>query len=221
MKNVVVIGRCLPSQIQFKRESAHFDPKLKRGYVTLGQLWQTSIVVKGSSKPLVAHCQNRYPSPNGWSDHTRVRPPTPFWGKSGQRSAGFGRKTPLVTKLFVRARETIPCSALIKVANQSVSGANKSGEHICSKSFPFFPCLALPHLCRPARALLSNAHPWVRWLVRLAQQFLTPMSPVGRLSAVWLGQPATKPVFAPANPTALYLSSRAAGAFALAALCRS
>ena len=221
MKNRQLIGRCLPSVIQFKRESAHLAGGAIWRYVTLGQLCQSLGVAKGSSKPAVTHCRNRYPSPNGWSDHTRVRPPTPFWGSVGQRSAGFGQKSSLFTRLIVRVWETIPCGAVIKVASQSASGAHKSGEHLCSKSFPSFPCLAQLHLCRPARALLSNAHPWVQWLVRLAQQFLTPMSPVARLSAVWLGQLATKPVFARANPTALYLPSRAAGAFALAALCRS
>jgi hypothetical protein len=199
MKFGQAIGRCLPKQIQFKRETAHFPPLPNSGYLTTGKLCNSYDVVKGSSKPLPTHCQNRYPSPNGWSDHTRVRPPTPFRGAVGRVSAGFDHIARLFRPLMDLPRESFPCDMVLEVANLAASGAKKSGDLICSKSFPSFPCWVPRHPCRPAKALASNARPWVPLAALWRLKSSTPMSPVARLSAVSLGPRAIRPVFAPTN----------------------
>ena len=195
-----LIGRCLPRQIQFKRESAHFALGANWGYVPLGHLCQSCDVVEGSSKPLATHCQNRYPSPNGWSDHTRVRPPTPFGGANGRVNAGFGQKSPQCQARLARVWETIPCSALIKVANLWSSGAHKSGDHICSTHSKSLQSLQHPLCFLPARVRVSNAPLWGPSAGLWPLRFWTPTWPVAHCLAVWLGQPVTRPGFAPTNP---------------------
>ena len=217
MKNRRQIGGCQPSVIQFKRESAHLAAGTIWRYVTLGQLCQTLGVAKGSSKPEATHCQYRYPSPNGWSDHTRVRPPTPFRGIYGQGSAGFAPKPLQNTPSIVPVWETIPCDSLSKVAHQVSSGAKKSGEHICSILSKYSAFWASWQPSRPVRAAASNVRQWAQLAVHLLPRCLTPTWPVARFSAAWLVQLVTKLGFASTNTTALKSTSRAAGAFALVA----
>jgi hypothetical protein len=193
------IGRCLPKQIQFKRESAYLAVQSKSCYVTLGKLCQSCGVAKGSSKPEAAHCQNRYPSPNEWSDHTRVRPLTPFWGGTGQEHASFDPLSMHSPSTIVVVWETIPCDISSKVAHHVSSGVKTSGVKICSTLSKFSAFWASWQPFRPVRALASNAHPWVPSVVHWPLRFLTQTSLAARLSAVWLGQPATKPVCAPTN----------------------
>lgn len=199
MKIGHLIGRCLPSQIQFKRELADLLKPSESGFVTLRKLCQSLRVAEGSSKPEAAHCQNRYPSPKEWSDHTRVRPLTPFWGGVGQENASFDAGITHLRRSLVAVRETIPCDISPKVAHHVSSGVNTSGVHICSVlSKSQRSCLHRRWL-RPVRAPASNAHPWVPLVALWQLPSLTPTSLAARLSAALPGQLATRLVFAPAD----------------------
>ena len=200
------IGRCLPSQIQFKREFADLAAQSKSGYVTLRKLWQCLYVAKGSSKPEAAHCQNRYPSPNEWSDHTRVRPLTPFQGSNGPECAGFAPKSPKSSKPTAVVWETIPCDTSAKVAHHVLSGAKTSGETICSTLSKFLAFWASWQLCRPVRAAVSNVRLSVPSAVRWPQPFWIPTWLAVRCLVVWPVLQATRLVFAPTKPlVALHL----------------
>ena len=199
MKIEQVFGRCLPKQIQFKREFADFGTRSNWAYVTLGKLCQTLDVAEGSSKPEAAHCQNRYPSPNEWSDHTRVRPLTPFAGSAGQEHACFGLINRYSHRSIVVVGETIPCDISFKVAHQGISGAKTSGESICSilsKSLAFW---ASWQPCRPVRAAASNVRPSVPLVALWPRPCWIPTWLAAHCLAAWLGRPATKPVYAPTN----------------------
>lgn len=199
MKIGQLIGRCLPKQIQFKRELAYLAGRSNWGYMPQGKLCQSLGVVEGSSKPLPTHCQNRYPSPNGWSDHTRVRPPTPFRVVDGQERAGFYPRTICKCETIVVVWETIPCDTSPKVAHHVSSGVKTSGVTICSTHSKSLAFLALWQPSRLVRALASNAHPWVLSVVRWPLRFLTQTSLAARLSAALQGQPAIRLVFAPTD----------------------
>ena len=200
MKIEQPIGRCLPTQIQFKREFAYLAGQSKSDYVTLGKLCQSCDVAKGSSKPEAAHCQNRYPSPNEWSDHTRVRPLTPFWGGNGREHASFAPDSTYSPNSIVVVWETIPCDISSKVAHHVLSGVKTSGVKICSTLSKFSAFWASWQPFRPARALASNAHPWVPSVALWLLKSLTPTSLAARLSAASLGQLVPKLACAPKRP---------------------
>ena len=183
-------------QIKCKRESAYLVGQSKSGYVTKGKLCKSWGVVKGSSKPEAAHCQNRYPSPNEWSDHTRVRPLTPFVWKIGRKCAGFGLMCVHSLSSIVVVGESFPCDSSSKVAHHLSSGVKTSGVQICSALSKFLAFWASWQPYRLVRELASNAHPWVRSAALWQQRFLTPTWPAARLLAAWLVRLATKPVFA-------------------------
>lgn len=196
-----VIGRCLLSQMRFKRDSAKPAALYKRGYMRLGYLCQTCSVAKGSSKLWVTHCQNRYPSPDGWSDHTRVWPPTFFQDEAGRQDAGSAAISGLIHPCAVPVGETMPCGDAPKVAKLATSGANTSGNIICSALLNLSHFWAQSARLRPAKAPASNARPWALSAVRWRQLFWIPTSRAAHLSAAWPGRPAIRPVCASADLT--------------------
>ena len=65
----------LPTNAPVWRESADFRRPGNGGYTPIRKLANIHLVPRRSSKRQGAYCQNRYPSPSGWSGPRWARPP--------------------------------------------------------------------------------------------------------------------------------------------------
>ena len=175
------ISGSLPGALQSKRDSADADQAEKFRFERRRSLWHRFDVIKRSSKLLTTLCQDRYPSPMGWPDLTRIR--SPFGGLRGVRPtpASFRRFSadftgiPGVASPIAAVRYSRPCDSNVEMSVVRQSGATTSGDFSWLSSSKSSACL--PLTCS------------------------APMSPVARLSVAHLARPATTPRRSAANLT--------------------